>query len=227
MKQGPFPRRRFCCPHGSSSTTGPSATLPAGTRLRGSTAYTRPSLPGHNPADPGPGRASPVPAPTVRPFRSLYPGGFLTAALPGSSRLPWPSPFHPRLGSPLSRSRGLKLTGRQDSLHATDRSLARPHGTLDAGLQRRAFPPGAASLLPGALALTGTGLSPAGGCELRFGSDHVTASPPNLWAHDGAFMEPSGCNRWQSAANRPSAKAAETSEIRCRRLPPVAETPKW
>src|SRR6266511_1588175 len=152
MKQGPFPHRRFCCPRGSSGTTGPSATLPAGTRLHGITAYTRPSLPEHQPAGPGPGRASPV-------------------------RLPL---------RPLARE---KLTGRQASLHATDRSLARPRGTLDAGLQRRAFPPDAASLLPGALALTGTGLPPAGGCELMFGSDHLKASPPNLWAHDGAFME--------------------------------------
>src|SRR5438876_10419478 len=50
--------------------------------------------------------------------------------------------------------------------------LARPHGTLDAGLRRRAFPPDAASLLPGALAPTGTGLTPAGGCELMSRSDH-------------------------------------------------------
>jgi hypothetical protein len=81
---------------------------PAGrTRLRGNTAYTRPSLPGQTTAGPGTARASPVPAPTIRPCRSLYPGGFLTAAPPGSSRRPWPSPRFPRLGSPLSHSRGL------------------------------------------------------------------------------------------------------------------------
>ncbi len=187
MKQGPFPHRRFCCPRGSSGTTGPSATLPAGTRLHGITAYTRPSLPEHQPAGPGPGRASPVPASTLRPFRSLYPGGFFTAAsrlFAASMAFAVPSPARLPLG-PLARE---KLTGRQDSLHATDRSLARPHGTLDAGLRRRAFPPDAASLLPGALALTGTGHSPAGGCELMFGSDHLKASPPNLWAHDRALM---------------------------------------
>jgi hypothetical protein len=57
---------------------------------------------------------------------------------------------------------------------------------------------------------------------------YLVAEEENDRAHrDGAFMEPSRRNYWQSAANRPSAKAAETSEIRCRRLPPVAETPKW
>src|SRR5437667_5376568 len=63
-------------------------------------------------------------------------------------------------------------------------------------------------------------------------------SPP-----DGAFMEPRGCNRWQSAANRLSAQTAETRQkplpwvatgcLRrfhgkqgvCRGLPPVAGGP--
>ena len=107
------------------------------------------------------------------------PRGVLDRCNPGSTRRPWPSPSIPWLGSPLTRSRGLKLTGRQDSLDATDRSLARLQGTLDTGLRRRTFPPDAASLLPGALALTGTGLPPAGGCELTFGSGHVQAPPPN------------------------------------------------
>src|SRR6266516_1555205 len=35
-------------------------------------------------------------------------------------------------------------------------------------------------------------------------------------------MEPRGCNRWQSPAIRPAAETAETSEIRCRALRPVA-----
>jgi hypothetical protein len=39
---------------------------------------------------------------------------------------------------------------------------------------------------------------------------------------DGAFVEPRGCNRWQSAANRPALETSKTSEIRCHRLPPVA-----
>src|SRR5439155_1515510 len=39
---------------------------------------------------------------------------------------------------------------------------------------------------------------------------------------DGAFMEPRGCNGWQSVANRYAARRAETSENHCRRLRPVA-----
>ena len=37
---------------------------------------------------------------------------------------------------------------------------------------------------------------------------------------DGAFMEPSRRNHWQSAANRRTAKPAETSHIRCRAVAP-------
>src|SRR5437763_15345796 len=48
----------------------------------------------------GPGRASPVPAATIRTFRALYAGESFGAALPGSSPLPWPSPNGTRLGSP-------------------------------------------------------------------------------------------------------------------------------
>ncbi|CAN5537386.1 hypothetical protein BH23CHL4_BH23CHL4_08440 [soil metagenome] len=37
----------------------------------------------------------------------------------------------------------------------------------EAGLRHRAFPPGTASLLPGLLAVTRTGLAPAGNDELQ------------------------------------------------------------
>ena len=53
-------------------------------------------------AGPGPGRASPVPVTTFRTFHVPYAGGFFGVALPGSSRLPWPSPCYSRLGSLLS-----------------------------------------------------------------------------------------------------------------------------
>src|SRR5664279_2480767 len=51
---------------------------------------------------------------------------------------------------------------------------------LDTGLRRRALPPDAASLLPGSLAITWTGLPPAGGDELADAtrSDHRTHRPP-------------------------------------------------
>jgi len=45
---------------------------------------------------------------------------------------------------------------------------------------------------------------------------------PTPTTRDGAFMEPRGCNWWQSVANQIGPEAAQTSEIRCRQLPPVA-----
>src|SRR4051812_11359585 len=45
---------------------------------------------------------------------------------------------------------------------ATDRSVAPPNGAFDAGLRPGPFPDRAASLLPGLLAVTRTGLTPAG-----------------------------------------------------------------
>ena len=48
-----------------------------------------------------------------------------------------------------------------------------------------------------------------------------------LTTKGGAFMEPRGCNRWQSAAKRLSAGAAETSENRRRGLRPVAAEVPW
>lgn len=45
-------------------------------------------------------------------------------------------------------------------------SLLPLHRAFDAGLRRRAFPPDAASLLPGLLAATRAGLTPAGDDEL-------------------------------------------------------------
>jgi hypothetical protein len=86
-------------------------------------------------------------------------------AFPGLRRLPWPSPWIQRLGTPLSLCR-VSVTGLQGSLDAAGWSVAPPKGAFDAGLRRRAFPPDAASLLPGLLAATRTGLSPAGGHAL-------------------------------------------------------------
>src|SRR5438093_8698271 len=57
--------------------------------------------------------------------------------------------------------------------HATDRSVASPIGACDAGLRPGPFPDQAASLLPGLLAATRTGLTPAGDNELMFGSGHT------------------------------------------------------
>src|SRR5262249_5779530 len=43
----------------------------------------------------GPGRAPPFPAVTIRTFRAPYAGESFAAALPGSTPLPWPSPYAP------------------------------------------------------------------------------------------------------------------------------------
>jgi hypothetical protein len=74
------------------------------------------------------------------------------------------------------------ITTRQASLDATDRSVAPPNGALDAGLRPGPFPDRAASLLPGLLAATRTGLTPAGDDELM--SDQVKSNDHlRLWAH--------------------------------------------
>jgi hypothetical protein len=179
MKQGPFPRRRLCCPDGSSGTTGPSATHPAGTRLHGITAYTRPSLPTPNVAEHGAGEGFPssrtdpptVPLPLPREVHHRCTSRLLAASMAFAVNSP------ARL--PLVPANGASVTRRQDSLNVTDRPVASPNGAFDTGLRHRAFPPDAASLLPGALAPTGTGLPPAGRCELKFRSGHVQAPPPN------------------------------------------------
>src|SRR5512132_3170806 len=141
--------------------TTPASRLIAGYRARRSD--------GH-PQTAGPGRASPVPAATIRTFRALYAGEFFGAALQALH------PFHglrrDRRGSalPSSHPQAGTLTARQASLEATDRSVAPPNGALDAGLRPGPFPNRAASLLPGLLAATRTGLTPAGDDELML--DH-------------------------------------------------------
>ena len=58
------------------------------------------------------------------------------------------------------------LTTRQASLDATDRSVAPTNVAFDAGLRPGPFPDQTACLLPGSLATTRTGLTPAGDDEL-------------------------------------------------------------
>jgi len=81
---------------------------------------------------------------------------------------------------------GLASRGGRIHFDVTAWPVAPPKGAFDTGLQRRAFPPDAASLLPGALALTGTGLPPA-----RPMRAYVQIRPPSLasphseqWAHE-------------------------------------------
>src|SRR6266540_6799564 len=109
--------------------------------------------------------APPVPAATFRTFHAPYAGRFLGAALPGSSPLPWPSPGLPGLGSSSSAQRA----GTNDAAGFASccRPLScSPRRALDARLRPGPSPDRAASLLPGLLAATRTGLTPAGDDEL-------------------------------------------------------------
>jgi hypothetical protein len=100
------------------SLTGGYAVRPAQAVLRPPPTPTRPAI--HFPGSPvighrapvaypqatGPGRASPVPAATLDTFRAPYAGEFLTAALPGTSPLPWPSPRFREARHSLARPEG-------------------------------------------------------------------------------------------------------------------------
>ena len=59
--------------------------------------------------------------------------------------------------------------------------VAPPNGAFDAGLRPGPFPDRAASLLPGLLAATRTGLTPAGDDELML--DQLLNQHLQLWAH--------------------------------------------
>ena len=73
------------------------------------------------------------------------------------------------------------ITTRQASLNAADRLVAPSNEASDAGLRPGPFPNQAASLLPGLLAATRTGLTPAGDDELMLDHDlHIDLQP---WAH--------------------------------------------
>src|SRR6266498_2850734 len=124
--------------------------------------------------------APPVPAATFRTFHAPYAGRFLGVALPGSSPLPWPSPGLPRARLLLVRPKA----GTNDAAgfaSCCGPLSCSPRRAFDAGLRPGPSPDRAASLLPGLLAATRTGLTPAGDDE-RVGSGHLTAPPPTLGA---------------------------------------------
>ena len=138
---------------------------------------------------PGPGRASPVPAATMDTFRAPYSGESFTAALPGSSPLPWPPPRSRRARHSLVPPEG-RLSN--DAAGFALRYGPHPrfpfHRAFDAGLRSRPFPDGTASLLPSLLAATRTGLPPASDDELTNTKKHHGATSRChlllCWAHE-------------------------------------------
>ena len=88
------------------------------------------------------------------------------------------------------------LTTPQASLDATDRSVAPPYRAFDAGLRPDPFPDRAASLLPGLLAATRTGLTPASDDELP------RATPIS-----------EGTGRWTSPRRHPGARPRRARNV--------------
>ena len=136
-----------------------------------------------------PGRGGPLQFPPPPSHRStpLTPGG------PSGLHIQDLRPFRglrlevPGSAPPRSRPPAGTLTTRQASLDAADRQVAPPPcGAFDAGLRPDPFPDRAASLLPGSLATTRTGLTPAGNDELMLdqvnSTDHL-----QLWTHVAAL----------------------------------------
>ena len=74
-----------------------------------------------------------------------------------------------------------------DAQHGTSAPVAPPNRAFDAGLRPRPFPDETASLLPGLLAATRTGLTPAGDDELtNHGHLHeVTSSSAGRTKEEG------------------------------------------
>jgi hypothetical protein len=157
-----------------------SDSLPADRPLPGITGYRTPSS-GSNSQATGPGRASPVPVITIRTFRALYAEEFFGAVIQDLHPFHGLRPEEPGSALPHSRQGGLSL--RRGRLHLTLRTARSlpPKGLSTLGFDPTPFPGRAASLLPGLLAATRTGLTPAGDNELML--DHELHLDLQLWTH--------------------------------------------
>ena len=183
-KQGSFPHRRLCCPAGSAVLRPPpTPTRPAPTS-RLVTGYRSRRPPGLRSQWAGEGLSSSrrhylhVPRPLRRGIRHGCTFRIFTASMAFALLLRARHPLVPAI------RRG-RLTTRQASLHVTDHTVARPRtGALDAGLRPRPFPDDTASLLPGLLTATRTGLTPASDDELTSQSSTLIRSTTNpYWTH--------------------------------------------
>jgi len=163
---GPSHHCGLCCPDSSSGTYGRLRLPPNSRPLPGSPPVIGPEHSDVSSADtPGRGGSPKFPLPPCERSVPYTPGS--SSGL--QTRLYTPSmAFTVTDAARLSHSPARKqvhLTTRQASHNATDRSLAPPKGAFDAGLRPDPFPDQAASLLPGLLAATRTGLTPAGDNE--------------------------------------------------------------
>jgi hypothetical protein len=122
-----------------------------------------------------PNETSPVPSSTVTVSRSLYAEEFFSAALSGSSHLPWPSLQIDKLGSPLSPY-GVNLSTLQDSLNVTGYGFALLSREVTT-LQHLRSPRGTGCLLRGGLTLTATGLSPVSRRQLSGHTYSLSSCP--------------------------------------------------
>src|SRR5216683_3959788 len=169
---GPSHHRRLCCPPGSTGTTAASDAHPASSPFPEVIGYRTPRS-GDTIRRP-PGRGGPPQFPPPPSMRSAphTPGSPSRLRFQALRRFHGLHPDFGGLGTPCPRPRTGPLTTPQASRHATDRIVAPPCRAFDAGLRPRPFPGEAASLLPGLLAATRTGLTPAGDDELTNSKIH-------------------------------------------------------
>ena len=167
----PSPQVVLSC--SSTGTTAASDAHPASDPLPGATGYRTPRS--GDILRRSPGRGGPPQFPPPPSIRSAPPTQGSSSRL--RSRLFTASmAFTPITGARRSLappSQAGMLAMPQASRHATDRIVAPPHSALDAGLRPGPFPDRAASLLPGLLAATRTGLPPAGDDELTNTKIHL------------------------------------------------------
>jgi hypothetical protein len=170
MKQGPFPHPGLCCPPGCKRYYGPPATLPAG-RDFAQRAYTRPSLPGRTTADPGPARASPLPAPTFPTMPIPLPRGVLGRCTSRIYAASVAFALNSRARLPLVPDGLASRGGRIHLMLRPGRSLP-PTGLSTLGFDAGRFPPTPPACYPAPWRLPGPDFHRHGRCELMFRSDH-------------------------------------------------------
>ena len=166
---GPSHHRGLCCPPGSTGTTAASDSLPAPRPLPGSSPVIGQRWSTGTGARFGRGGPPQFPPPPSERSAPRTPDGSSRLHLQDLHR------FHGLRRDYRGSAPSYPLTTRQASLDATDRSVAPTTVAFDAGLRPGPFPGQTASLLPGSLATTRTGLPPAGGRKLADTRDHATS----------------------------------------------------